>query len=111
MTLGASNTTAFERIIGTLIGAGLAILSWTVAEGNPFILTFFGWIMAYWTAYIIIAKGKGPFGRFIVLTYNLSALYAYSYSIKDGGDKNPDGLLDPRITDIASHRTGAVISG
>ena len=67
--------------------------------------------MAYWTAYIIVAKGKGPFGRFIVLTYNLSALYAYSFSVSDGGDDNPDGLLDPRITDIASHRTAAVISG
>lgn len=93
------------------MGAGLAILSWTVAGGNPWILGFFGWIIAYWTAYIVVAKGKGPFGRFIVLTYNLSALYAYSFLVQDADKDYDGGLLDPRITDITLHRTAAVISG
>ena len=112
MTLGASNTTGLARIIGTIMGAVLAVISWTVSGGNPFILGFFGWIMSYWTAYIVVAKGKGPFGRFIILTYNLSALYAYSFSVNDvGNEKDDTSVLDPRITKIASHRTAAVISG
>ena len=111
MTLGASNTTGFARFLGTCIGAVCAILGWIASQGSPYLLAFFGWLMSLWTAYIIIAQGKGPMGRFIMLTYNLSALYAYSLSVKDVDDDNDEGGFDPIITEIVLHRVVAVLSG
>lgn len=61
--------------------------------------------------YIILVKGQGPFGRFIMLTYNLSCLYAYSLSIRDGDDDDDEGGVVPIITEIALHRVVAVIAG
>ncbi|KEF61978.1 uncharacterized protein A1O9_03550 [Exophiala aquamarina CBS 119918] len=113
MTIGASNTTGYSRILGTCLGAVLAIAAWEIARGDPFAMAFFGFCMAYWTAYIIIGKGKGPMGRFIMLTYNLSALYAYSLSALDDdndGDEE-DSKNNPLIIPIAGHRVAAVISG
>ncbi|EXJ86329.1 hypothetical protein A1O3_03280 [Capronia epimyces CBS 606.96] len=113
MTIGASNTTGYSRVLGTCLGAGLAILAWQVSNENPWVLGFFGFCMAYWTAYIIIGKGKGPKGRFIILTYNLVALYAYSLASlddDDDGDEEDSGR-NPLIFTIAWHRVVAVISG
>jgi hypothetical protein len=67
--------------------------------------------MSTWTAYIIIVKRQGPMGRFIMLTYNLSVLYAYSLTQKDGQDDLDEGGDDPVITQIALHRVVAVFSG
>ncbi|EXJ80133.1 hypothetical protein A1O1_08275 [Capronia coronata CBS 617.96] len=113
MTIGASNTTGYSRVLGTCLGAGLACLAWEVSSKNPFVLAFFGFCMAYWTAYIIIGQGKGPKGRFIMLTYNLVALYAYSLASlddDDGGDEEDSGR-NPLILTIAWHRVVAVTSG
>lgn len=113
MTIGASNTTGYSRVLGTCLGAVLAIIVWEVSNENPFILAFFGFCMAYWTGYIIIGQGKGPMGRFIMLTYNLSALYAYSltsWDDQDDGDEEDPGK-HPLIIPIAGHRVVAVISG
>ena len=111
MTKGASNATGFARFFGTCIGAICAVGAWTAARENSFALAFFGWIMSLWTAYIIIGMGKGPMGRFIMLTYNLSALYAYSLSVKDLEDDNDESGVSPMITEIALHRVVAVLSG
>ena len=111
MTIGASNTTGYSRFLGTCTGAVCAILAWTASQGNVFGLAAFGWLMAVWTAYIIIAQGKGPMGRFIMLTYNLSALYAYSLSVKDLDDDDDEGGISPIISEIAFHRVVAVFSG
>lgn len=112
MTIGASNTTGFARFLGTCIGAVCAIVAWTISQGNPFILAALGWFMAVWTAYIIIGQGKGPMGRFIMLTYNLSALYAYSCSVRDlDDDDDEEGGIDPIITEIVLHRVVAVLTG
>ena len=111
MTIGASNTTGFSRFLGTFVGAVCAIAAWEVADKNPYILAFLGWIMAYWTAYVIVAKGKGPMGRYIMLTYNLSALYAYSLSVKDDQDDDDEGGTRPWIMEITLHRVVAVLSG
>ena len=111
MTIGASNTTGFDRFLGTCIGAICAIVAWTASNGNAFVLAFFGWVMSLWTAYIIVAQGKGPMGRFIMLTYNLSALYAYSLSVKDLDDDDDEGGVNPLITDITLHRVVAVLTG
>lgn len=67
--------------------------------------------MSLWTSYIIVALGRGPMGRFIMLTYNLSALYAYSLSVKDLEDDDDEGGVNPNITEIALHRVVAVLSG
>ena len=111
MTIGASNTTGFARFAGTCLGAVCAIAAWTVSDGNAYVLAFFGWIMALWTAYIIVAKDKGPMGRFIMLTYNLSALYAYSLSMKDPDGDDDEGGIDPIISEIILHRVVAVLTG
>lgn len=111
MTLGASNTTGLARFFGTCLGAVCAVVAWVVSQGNVFLMAFFGWAMSLWTAYIIVAKGKGPMGRFIMLTYNLSALYAYSMSAQEvDGDEDEGGSI-PMITEIALHRVVAVLSG
>ena len=111
MTIGASNTTGYARFGGTCIGGFCAVVAWFISQGNVFALAAFGWLMSLWTAYIIVVKGKGPFGRFIMLTYNLSALYAYSLSVKDLDDDEDEGGVNPVITEIVLHRVIAVLSG
>lgn len=111
MTVGASNTTGFARFFGTCLGAVCAIITWIASQGNAYLLAFFGWIMSYWTSYIIVAIGNGPLGRFIMLTYNLSALYAYSLSVKDTDRGDDEGGVTPIITEIALHRVVAVLAG
>lgn len=102
MTIGASNTTGYARFLGTCIGAVCAIVAWELSGENPFALAAFGWFMSFWTAYIIVARGKGPMGRFIMLTYNLSALYAYSLSIKDLDTDDDERGISPIISEIPS---------
>ncbi|TVY80910.1 Uncharacterized protein LSUE1_G003049 [Lachnellula suecica] len=111
MTIGASNTTGWARFIGTFIGALLAVISWAICQGNPFALAFCGWLVSLPCFYIIVAKNQGPFGRFIMLTYNLSCLYAYSLSVKDADDDDDEGGVTPIITEIALHRVSAVFAG
>ena len=111
MTLGASNTTGFARFIGTCLGAVCAIIAWITSQGNVYAMAFHGWFMMLWCAYLIVGLGKGPMGRFIMLTYNLSALYAYSLSVKDTDKDDDEGGVNPIITEIALHRVVAVLSG
>ncbi|KAJ5150943.1 uncharacterized protein N7482_010195 [Penicillium canariense] len=111
MTIGASNTTGYARFLGTCLGAVCAILSWYISGGNVFGLATFGWLMAVWTSYIIIVQGNGPMGRFIMLTYNLSVLYAYSLTQKEADGSKDEGGQDPIIGEIALHRVVAVLSG
>lgn len=111
MTIGASNTTGYARFLGTSLGAVCAIGSWYVTAGNVFFLAFLGWMMAMWTAYIILVKGQGPMGRFIMLTYNLCVLYAYSLSQDDSKGDQDEGGAHPVITEITLHRVVAVLSG
>ncbi|RAL07575.1 WD40 repeat-like protein [Aspergillus homomorphus CBS 101889] len=111
MTIGASNTTGYARFLGTCMGAGCAILSWYVTGGNVYGLACVGLLMACWNFYIIIVRGQGPMGRFIMLTYNLSVLYAYSLAQKEGRNDQDEGGDSPVITEIALHRVVAVLSG
>ncbi|KAI9797179.1 MAG: hypothetical protein M1825_006038, partial [Sarcosagium campestre] len=112
MTIGASNTTSLARFLGTCVGAVCAVVGWAISQGNAIALAFFGWVMSLFCFYIIIAKGKGPMGRFVLLTYNLSALYAYSLSVKDeDGEDEDEGGWNPHLVFIASHRVVAVTTG
>lgn len=110
-TIGASNTTGFHRFFGTCLGAVYAIIAWVAADDNPYVLGFFGWLVSLQCFYIIVGKGKGPMGRFILLTYNLSALYAYSLSVRDEEDDDDEGGISPEIWEIVIHRVMAVMTG
>lgn len=44
-------------------------------------------------------------GRFILLTYNLGALYAYSLSIHDDDHDDDEGGIDPAIVSTLLSRT------
>jgi hypothetical protein len=112
MNLGASNTTGLQRFIGTCIGATMTVIIWILSRANPVALGLFGWLMSVWCFYIILVRGKGPMGRFILLTYNLSALYAYTLSIRDddGGDDDEGGYM-PAIWEIVMHRVISVAAG
>lgn len=111
MTIGASNTTGYSRFLGTIIGATIAVIIWLSCQGNPIALAICGWVVCLGCFYLIVAVGKAPFGRFILLTYNLSALYAYSLSVKEGENDEDEGGVNPIITEIALHRVVAVICG
>ena len=113
MTIGSSNTTGFSRAYGTCLGAVAAICAWLVSQGNVYIMALLGWLMCLYPFYLIVVKGQGPFGRFILLTYNLSALYAYAASVsnikRDDGEEDSNNA--PLIGPIALHRVVAVLSG
>ncbi|KAI9683704.1 MAG: hypothetical protein M1829_005010 [Trizodia sp. TS-e1964] len=111
MTIGASNTTSNDRFLGTCLGTACAVLSWLASQGNCYALAFFGWVMALYCFYIIIGQRNGAYGRFILLTYNLTALYAYSLSIGDGKGDKDEGGTHPAIGEIAIHRVVSVASG
>ncbi|KAF2402531.1 hypothetical protein EJ06DRAFT_528642 [Trichodelitschia bisporula] len=111
MTIGASNTTGLQRVWGTGLGAVFAILAWIVADDNPWVLGFIGWLASLACFHIILVLKKGPLGRFVFLTYNLSALYAYSLSAKDDDDDDDEGGIDPAIWEIVLHRVVAVLIG
>ncbi|PWY92950.1 actin cortical patch component [Aspergillus heteromorphus CBS 117.55] len=111
MTIGASNTTGYARFLGTCLGAVCAIFSWYASAGNVYGLALLGLFMSTWTSYIILGRGQGPMGRFIMLTYNLSVLYAYSLTQREGKDDQDEGGDSPIITEITLHRVAAVLSG
>jgi hypothetical protein len=115
MTVGASNTTGLNRFVGTFIGSCLAIVAWVMSShhgvADPVLLGFLGFLVALPCFYINIAKKDGPFCRFILLTYNLGALYSYSLSIHDDDNDDDEGGIDPAIWDIVLHRFVSVIVG
>lgn len=111
MTVGASNTTGIRRFIGTGIGAVFAIIAWIIADENPWVLGFLGWLVSLFCFYMNLAQGNGPMSRFILLTYNLGALYAYSLSMHDDEDDDDEGGINPAIWEIVLHRVVAVMVG
>jgi hypothetical protein len=115
MTVGASNTTGLNRFVGTVIGSLLAVAAWVLSShhgvADPVLLAFLGFLVSLPCFYINIAKKDGPFCRFILLTYNLGALYSYSLSIHDDDNDDDEGGIDPAIWDIVVHRFVSVIVG
>lgn len=111
MTVGASNATGFNRFIGTVMGACFMVMNWTIADGNPVALALLGWVVSFGAFYITVDRGNAPFGRFILLSYNVSSLYAYSLSQNVEDDDDDEGGIHPRIREIAFHRVVAVAIG
>ncbi|CAD6565032.1 MAG: hypothetical protein CYPHOPRED_005032 [Cyphobasidiales sp. Tagirdzhanova-0007] len=100
-TVGATNFNAFFRIGGTLAGSATAVATWYVLQAHPVLLciaSFFFSMPCFW---LINTKPKfATSGRFVLLSYNLTALYAYNVR-----DTNYD------IEEIAFHRTVSVVAG
>ena len=78
MTLSQANTSSKVRTSGTLIGRGLSLFAWFVFSVNPYTLSLFSWAVSIPVFWIILTWKQATFGRFTLLTYNLSVLYAYS---------------------------------
>ncbi|KAI1120575.1 ribosomal protein L19 [Nemania abortiva] len=108
MTVGASNATGLARFTGTCMGAIFVVINWLIADGNPIGLALLGWAVSFGAFYIMVDRGNAPFGRFILLSYNVSSLYAYSLSQSVEDDDDDEGGIHPRIREIAFHRVVAV---
>ncbi len=111
MTSGGGNATAIARFNGTFMGALISIGVWTLCDGNPYALCACCFVVSFGCFYLITAAGKAPLGRFLLLTYNLSVLYAYSLSIRQGENDDDEGGIYPIITEISLHRVTAVVMG
>ncbi|CAN3477614.1 hypothetical protein DICA0_E02586 [Diutina catenulata] len=110
-SLGGTTSTVKWRFIGTFLGAIVAYIVWDASDANVYALGIAGFLLATPSFYIIIFwKQNNPFGRFILLTYNLTALYSYSMLQHDNED-GEEGGENPIIADIAFHRFIAVSIG
>lgn len=110
-SLGGTTMTVKWRLIGTFLGSFIAYLVWVITEANVFALAITGFLISLWSFYIILYwKQNNAFGRFILLTYNLTALYSFSMFQHDSEDDN-EGGDDPIIAEIAFHRFAAVSFG
>ncbi|KAH6631196.1 Fusaric acid resistance protein-like-domain-containing protein [Chaetomium sp. MPI-SDFR-AT-0129] len=111
MTVGAANTTGLARFLGTMVGITAAAINWQISQQSPFALVPLGSLVAFWSFYVIIARGNAPMGRITLLAYNVSTLYAYSLSQKVDDDDDDEGGVDPIIKEILLHRFTAVTVG
>jgi hypothetical protein len=112
MTLGQTNNSGEARVVGTMVGAVLALIAWIAFPENPYALSLFGWLVSIPCFWIILHWKQAPLGRFTLLTYNLSALYAYSISMTNDNENDDDeGGVNPIITEIVLHRFVAVTAG
>ncbi|KAI0095504.1 Fusaric acid resistance protein-like-domain-containing protein [Daldinia grandis] len=111
MTVGASNATGWSRFTGTIMGAAFVLVNWWISDGNAVALAFLGWAVAFGAFYIMIDRGNPAFGRFILLSYNVSSLYAYSLTQDVDDDDDDEGGIHPIISSIAFHRVVAVSVG
>ena len=103
--------TAKWRFVGTFMGVFLAYLVWQMTDANEYVLAIVGFLLSLPCFYIIIYwKRNNAYGRFILLAYNLTALYSYSMLQKDSEDGN-EGGDKPIVGQIAVHRFIAVSIG
>lgn len=110
-SLGGTTMTVKWRIIGTFLGAFTSFAVWKITDANVYALCLTGVLISIPSFYIIMYwKRNNAFGRFILLTYNLTALYSYSMIQKDSEDDN-EGGDNPIIGEIAFHRFIAVSIG
>lgn len=111
ITVGASNATGLSRFLGTIVGAAFVLINWYITDGEVYGLAFLGWLVSFLAFYIMIERGNAPFSRFILLSYNVSSLYAYSLTQKVDDDDDDEGGVHPVIAEIAYHRVVAVSIG
>ncbi|ANB14682.1 Protein BRE4 [Sugiyamaella lignohabitans] len=111
-SVGGTTVTIPIRFLGTLLGAAAAFVAWTLFPENQYVLSFLGWVMACLCFYIILFwDTKQAFGRFILLTFNLTVLYSYSLTVYDNDDDDDEGGAHPIVREIAFHRFVSVFVG
>ncbi|ANZ77101.1 BA75_04157T0 [Komagataella pastoris] len=114
-SVGGTAMTINWRFLGTFLGAFSAYAAWYIFEGEVFGLALAGFLISVPSFYIILQwKTNNAFGRFILLTYNLTVLYSYSLSRNDydsGEGDDEEGGTNPLVSDIAMHRFFGVSLG
>lgn len=111
-SVGGTTVTIPLRFVGTFLGAVLAYVAWTIFPYNPYLLSATGFLTSCACFYIILTwKTRNLFGRFILLTFNLVALYSYSISQNDNENDDDEGGTNPVVGYIAVHRFLAVTAG
>ncbi|KAK9384683.1 Fusaric acid resistance protein-like-domain-containing protein [Lipomyces mesembrius] len=112
ISIGSTLSAAFYRILGTVIGTSSAYVAWQIFPSNNIALPIVGFFIALICFHMILTgRPNTVFGRFILLTFNLTALYSYSLSRGDDDDDDDEGGSHPMIGEIAVHRLIAVIAG
>ncbi|KAL9940673.1 hypothetical protein V8E36_000161 [Tilletia maclaganii] len=100
-TVGQSNQMSLHRIVGTIFGALVAFSAYTVFPDNNVALPIIGVLFSLpCFRYIVVQPQYASSARFVLLTYNLTALYSYNLRIT--------GI---EVEQVAFHRTVAVIVG
>ncbi|KAK9434473.1 Fusaric acid resistance protein-like-domain-containing protein [Lipomyces doorenjongii] len=115
ISIGGTTSSVIYRLCGTAIGCYSAWLIWFIFPSNRVALALTGLLIAFPCFCIIHGwKNNSAFGRFILLAFNLTALYSYSLSQNDidRDDSNEDeGGVKPIVSEIAYHRLISVSSG
>ncbi|KAE8270183.1 hypothetical protein A4X09_0g2142 [Tilletia walkeri] len=100
-TVGQSNQMSVHRVVGTIFGALVAYGAYTVFPDDHIALPIVGVLFSLPCFRYIVAKPQyASSARFVLLTYNLTALYSYNVRIK--------GI---EVEQVAFHRTVAVVIG
>ncbi|KAG8975012.1 hypothetical protein FRB90_009653, partial [Tulasnella sp. 427] len=101
-TIGQTNFLSVHRIGGTILGAMTAAAMYTLFPYNPYVLSVFGAFFSMPCFYYIIAKPQyATSARFVLLAYNLTALFCYNV--------RGTGEVDPVM--VAIRRAAAVTVG
>jgi hypothetical protein len=83
-SIGGTNLLSFYRVAGTLLGAVVAVAAYTAFPENPVVLPIIGFLFSIPCFWIITQRpAYQQAGRFILLTYNLTCLYAYNQRERD----------------------------
>ncbi|KAF7357929.1 ArAE-2 domain-containing protein [Mycena venus] len=83
-TIGATNFLSLHRVLGTILGAGVAAGVYTLFPEDAVILSVFGFFFSIPCFYYIVAKPQYmSASRFVLLTYNLTCLYCYNLRQKE----------------------------
>ncbi|KAJ7162250.1 Fusaric acid resistance protein-like-domain-containing protein [Mycena filopes] len=100
-TIGATNFLSLHRVLGTILGAGIATAAYTLFPEDPILLSVFGFFFSIPCFYYIVAKPQYiSASRFVLLTYNLTCLYCYNLRQKELS-----------AVDVAVRRTISVAGG
>ncbi|SNX83328.1 related to BRE4 - protein involved in endocytosis [Melanopsichium pennsylvanicum] len=100
-TVGQSNHMSLHRILGTILGACAAVGVYKLFPDNNVMLPVFGLLFSIPCFRYIVGKPQlASSGRFVLLTYNLTALYSYNLR-----------KTNVEVEQIAYQRTVSVIVG
>ncbi|KAF8739889.1 Fusaric acid resistance protein family, partial [Rhizoctonia solani] len=78
-TVGATNFLSLHRIMGTFVGATVAVVVFTLFRHQPAILVLCSFLYSLPCFYYIVNYPQyATSGRFVLLTYNLTCLFSYN---------------------------------